>query len=49
MIGLLEALNDKNVDVQDSISLALVELGRKKTDFILNTSRSFMIKNALKV
>jgi hypothetical protein len=49
VIGLLEALNDKNEDVQESISASLVELGKKKVKFILTTAHGFMRKNAAKV
>ena len=48
-IGLLEAINDKNVDVQESISESLVTLGKKKTTFILDTAFQFMNKNLAKV
>lgn len=48
-IGLLEAINDKNADVQESISESLVTLGKKKTEFILDTAFQFMNKNLAKV
>lgn len=49
VIGLLEGLNDKNQEVQESISASLVELGKKKVKFILTTIHGFMRKNITKV
>ncbi|CAF0812872.1 unnamed protein product [Brachionus calyciflorus] len=49
LIGLLEAINDKNPDVQESVSESIVALGRKKPEYILNTSLQFMTKNLAKL
>jgi hypothetical protein len=49
VVGLLEALNDKNSDVQESISVSLVDLGKKRPDFILNIAKTFVNKNLTKV
>jgi len=41
-LGLLEALNDKNTDVQESVIESLVTLGHTKSEFILKQALSFM-------
>lgn len=48
-VSLLEAINDKNSDVQESVSESLVALGRKRAEFILKCSFDFVIKNQAKV
>ncbi len=42
VLGLLEALNDKNTDVQESVIESLSTLGNKKAEFILKQALSFM-------
>lgn len=49
VISLLESINDKNADVQESVSESLVALGRKKAEFIFKCSFDFVLKNQAKV
>lgn len=49
VLGLLEALNDKNAEVQESVSESLSSLGNKKADFVLKSSFHFVSKNLSKV
>lgn len=42
VLGLLEALNDKNPDVHSSVIDSLSTLGTKKAEFILKQALSFM-------
>ena len=46
---MLETLNDKNSDVQESVSQSLISLGNKKPDFVLKNSYQFVSKNINKV
>ena len=41
-------MNDKNNDVQESISASLVDLGKKRPEFILNIAKNFVNKNLSK-
>ena len=45
IVGLLESINDKNVEVQESISESMVLLGKKKAEFVLKTTYLFLTKN----
>ena len=49
VISLLEAINDKNTEVQESVCESLVALGRKRAEFIFKASFEFVIKNQAKV
>lgn len=42
MIGLLEALNDNNSDVQNSVIESLSTLGKKKAGYVLEETFKFM-------
>ncbi len=44
-MGLLESINDKNPDVQQSVSESLRVLGLSKADFILKFALQFIHKN----
>ena len=49
IVGLLESINDKNAECQQSISESLVILGKKKAEFVLKTTFQFLSKNVSKV
>lgn len=46
---MLETLNDKNSNVQESVSQSLISLGNKKPDFVLQNSYQFVSKSINKV